>query len=33
MSNKMNEDIFKIKCPKCKKLPLFDFTFENKNNV
>ena len=33
MSNKMNEDIFKIKCSKCQKLPLFDFTFENKNNV
>ena len=29
----MNEDIFKIKCTKCKTLPLFDFTFDNKNNV
>ena len=28
----MNEDIFKIKCVKCKQLPLFDFNFDDKNN-
>ena len=33
MSNKMNEDIFKIKCDKCKQLPLFNFNFDNKNNL
>ena len=33
MSNKMNEDIYKIKCSKCEQLPLFDFNFDNQNNL
>ncbi len=29
----MNEDIYKIKCRKCEQLPLFDFNFDNQNNL